>query len=52
MWRDLPSDIKYLFVIKSRLDEEKARFEAKTKILKNKFEASPSIIDSDSKMHE
>jgi hypothetical protein len=26
MWKDVAGDIKYLFVIKSRLEEEKARF--------------------------
>jgi len=41
MWRDLSGDIKYFFVIKSRLEEEKAWFEAKSKMLKEKIQTTP-----------
>ena len=48
MWKDLPGDIKYLFVIKSRLEEEKARFQAKAQVLKQKMEMTPIKEDSTS----
>ena len=41
MWRDLPGEIKYFFVMKSRLDEEWARYEAKAKVLKEKMDNTP-----------